>query len=32
MVDITEKVREARLRFYGHAIRRDGGPVRDIME
>ena len=32
VVDITEKVREARLRCYGHAIRRDEGVlVRDIM-
>jgi hypothetical protein len=30
---IAEKVREARLRWYGHAIRRDEGElVRDIME
>jgi hypothetical protein len=33
VVDIAEKVREARLRWYGHAIRRDEGElVRDIME
>ena len=32
-VDITEKVREARLRWYGHVIRRDEGElVRYIME
>jgi hypothetical protein len=32
-VDIAEKVREARLRWYGHVIRRDEGElVRDIME
>ena len=31
--DITEKVREARLRWYGHVARRDERePVRDIME
>ena len=33
VVDITEKVREARLRWYGHIIRGDEGElVRDIME
>ena len=33
VVDIAEKVREARLRWYGHAIRRDEGElVKDIME
>jgi hypothetical protein len=33
VVDIAEKVREARLRWYGHGIRRDEGQlVRDIME
>ena len=33
VVDITEKVREARLRWYGHVIRRDEGElVRYIME
>jgi hypothetical protein len=33
MVDISEKVREARLRWYGHIIKRDEGElVRDIME
>jgi hypothetical protein len=33
VVDITEKVREARLRWYGHIIRRDEEElVRDIME
>jgi hypothetical protein len=33
VVDITEKAREARLRWYGHVIRRDEGePVREIME
>jgi hypothetical protein len=33
VVDITEKVREARLKWYGHVIRRDEGePVRNIME
>jgi hypothetical protein len=32
-VDIAEKVREIRLRWYGHVIRRDEGElVRDIME
>ena len=32
MIDITEKVREARLR-YGHLARRDETePIRDIME
>jgi hypothetical protein len=31
LVDIAEKVREARLRWYGHVIRRDEGElVRDI--
>ena len=33
MVDIAEKVREARLRWYEHVIRKDEGElVRDIME
>ena len=33
VVDITEKVREARLRWHGHVIRRDEGEmVRDNME
>ncbi len=33
MVDIAEKMREARLRWYGHVIRRDEGElVRDIMK
>jgi hypothetical protein len=33
VVDITEKVRKARLRWYEHVIRRDEGePVRDIIE
>ena len=33
VVDIAEKVREARLRWYGHVIRRDEEEmVRDIME
>ena len=33
LVDIAEKVREARLRWCGHVIRRDEGKlVRDIME
>ena len=32
MIDITEKVREARLRWYGLVTRGDGGPVRDIMD
>ena len=33
VVDIAEKMREARLRWYGHVIRRDEGDlVRDIME
>jgi hypothetical protein len=31
--EIAENVREARLRWYGHVIRRDEGElVRDIME
>jgi hypothetical protein len=31
-IDIVEKVREARLRWYGHVIRRDEGElVRDII-
>ena len=32
VVDIAEKVREARLRWYGHVIRYEGEPVGDIME
>jgi hypothetical protein len=33
MIDIAEKVREARLRWYGHVIRRDEKElVRYIME
>jgi hypothetical protein len=33
VVDIAEKTREARLRWYGHVIRKDEGkPVTDIME
>ena len=33
VIDIAEKVREARLKWYGHVIRRDEGePVRNIME
>ena len=34
VVDIAEKVREARLRWYGHVIRKDEGEpiIRDIME
>jgi hypothetical protein len=33
VVDIAEKVREARLRWYGHEIRRDERePVRHIMK
>jgi hypothetical protein len=33
VVDIAEKVREARLRWYGHVIRTDEGElVRDFME
>ena len=33
VVDIAEKMREARLRWYGHVIRRDEGElVRYIME
>ena len=33
VVDNAEKVREARLRWHGHVIRRDEGElVRDIME
>jgi hypothetical protein len=31
VIDITEKVREARLTLYGHVIRRDKGElVRDM--
>jgi hypothetical protein len=31
VVDIAEKIREARLRWYGHVIRRDEGELaRDI--
>ena len=33
VVDIAKKAREARLRWYGHIIRRDEGElVRDIKE
>jgi hypothetical protein len=33
VVDIAEKIREARLRLYENVIRRDEGElVRDIME
>ncbi len=33
VVDIAEKMREARLRRYGYVIRRDEGElIRDIME
>jgi hypothetical protein len=33
VVDFAENAREARLRWYGHVIRRDEGkPVREIME
>ena len=33
VVDVAKKVREARLRWYGHVLRRDEGElVRDIME
>ena len=33
VVDIAEKAREARLRWYGHVIKRDERQlVRDIME
>jgi hypothetical protein len=33
VVDITEKVRQARLGIYGYVMRRDKGePVRDIVE
>jgi hypothetical protein len=33
VVDIAEKMREARLRWCGHVIRKDEGkPVTDIME
>jgi hypothetical protein len=33
VLDIAEKMREARLKWYGHIIRRDEGQlVRDIME
>ena len=31
VVDIAENVREARLRWYGHVIRRDEELVRDIL-
>ncbi len=32
VVDIAEKMKEARLRWYGHVIRRDEGElVRDIV-
>jgi hypothetical protein len=31
--DMAEKVREARMRWYGHVIRKDEGKLaRDIME
>ena len=33
VVNIADKVRETRLRWYGHIMRRDKGePVRDILE
>ncbi len=32
VVDTAEKVREARLRWYGHIRRDEGELVRDIME
>ena len=33
VVDVAKKVREVRLRWYGHVLRRDEGElVRDIME
>ena len=33
VVDIAEKERKTRLRWYGHVIRRDEGePFRDIIE
>jgi hypothetical protein len=33
VVDIAEKARKTRLRWYGHVIRRDEGePFRDIVE
>ena len=33
VVDVAKKMREARLRWYGHVLRRDEGElVRDIME
>ena len=32
VVDIVEKMKEARLRWYGHVFRDEGKLVRDIME
>ena len=32
VVDITEKMREARLRWFGHIERRDNRVVREVME
>ena len=32
VVDITEKMREARLRWFGHVERRENGVVREVME
>ena len=33
LVDLAEKMKKARLRWYGHIIRRDEGElIRDIVE
>ena len=32
VVDIVEKAREVRLRWYGHVIRGEGELVKDIVE